>query len=160
MLILDCDPRNYQPGDKPLTRLLTDLGLDPAFYKETFIVKTPRGGYHIYLSKSADVRVVSSLKEYPGVEFKDLHILAAGSYIDKTDKGEPIEKAYTVANGSPKKILPAPQGLLAKIMRKADLPQALSVSIIPDQQVDIARFIRFCKETDPAIGPAGRPHDL
>jgi hypothetical protein len=99
ILILDCDPRNYTKGDKPLARLLTDVGLDPAFYKDTYIVKTPRGGYHIYLTKSPETRVVSALKDYPGVEFKDLHIIAAGSYIEKTDKGEPGWVVLELADG-------------------------------------------------------------
>lgn len=149
-MVIDCDPRNYTAGDKPLSRLLTDLELPTDFYKDTFIVKTPRGGVHIYLSKSPDCRVMTALKEYPGLEFKDQHIIAAGSYIDKDPKGEVIKGHYTVMRGSPSHIVATPTGLLAKLKRQ-DRPQVLNVHITPDQEIDIKKFTKFCQSADPAV---------
>lgn len=149
-LIIDCDPRNYAENDKPLFRLLSDLELPTDFYKESFIVKTPRGGVHIYLSKPPDMRVVTSLKEYPGLEFKDQHIIAAGSYIDRDPKGEVIQGHYRVVSGSPSKIIKCPIGLLNKLKRQ-ERPQVLNVKITPDQEIDIKKFKKFCQSTQPAV---------
>lgn len=156
-LVIDCDPRHYAQGDKPLTRLLTDLELPTDFYKETFMVKTPRGGYHIYLSKPVDVSITTALKDYPGLEFKDQHIVAAGTYVDKNPDGEVINGSYTILSGSPSRILKCPTGLLNKIQRQERV-KALNVQITPDQEVDIKKFRKFCQTAEPAI--EGKNGDL
>ena len=73
-VVIDCDPRHYKEGDRPLSRLVSSIGLEgiPA----TFMVNTPSGGTHIYLRKPEGVKLVNSLKEYPGLEFKKKFIMA------------------------------------------------------------------------------------
>lgn len=70
-LVIDVDPRN--DGDKSFEKLQNDLNisLNP-------ILKTPRGGFHIYLKIPLELqhfKIKKTLKEYPGIDF-----LSEGSY--------------------------------------------------------------------------------
>lgn len=65
-LVIDVDPRNFTPGDNPVTRLVAIIG--PIL--KTYIVKTGGGGLHIYLRKPPELSIVGSLKAFPGIEFK------------------------------------------------------------------------------------------
>lgn len=64
-LVVDADPRNYEPGDDPLARLKADFCLTDAP-----TVETGGGGVHIYLRKPEGLRVRDTLDEYRGIEFK------------------------------------------------------------------------------------------
>ncbi len=157
-LVIDCDPRHYNKEDKPLTRLLTELELDHGLFKDTFTVQTPSKGYHIYFKKPDNVQLLNNLKEFPGLEFKTKFIMACGSYIDKTPKGEPVNKPYRAAFNSPAKILQCPQALLVRL-KKTEAPlQVLDVTIKPDNDADIQAFIQHCQIVEPAI--EGRNGDL
>ena len=157
-LVIDCDPRNYEKGDKPLTRLLTELEIDPAIFKQTFTVKTPNAGFHIYFKKPEAVSLVNSLKEFPGIEFKTKFIMACGSFIDKTPKGEPVNRPYKPEFNTPGRILACPLSLLNRL-KKLDAPQqALEATITPDNEADITAFTQHCRIVEPAI--EGRNGDL
>lgn len=70
-LVIDIDPRNG--GDASYTKLEKDLGL-----KLTPTVRTPRGGFHIYLKipeQFQNYNFRKILKEYPGIDF-----LTEGAY--------------------------------------------------------------------------------
>lgn len=75
-LVIDVDPRNG--GEDGFTNLCLNLGLDDARWPH---VITGSGGSHFYLRKPADVPVLDTLKDYPGVEFKSRgrQVVAAGS---------------------------------------------------------------------------------
>jgi len=77
VVVLDVDPRNFGEGDSLLS-LQLDTGLDLTGVPRT---ATGSGGAHYWFSKPTDVRLVDSLPEYPGVEFKSLgrQVVAAGS---------------------------------------------------------------------------------
>lgn len=82
-LVVDVDPRNFPDGetletDNPFRRLCRDAGLDPDSFPT---VITGSGGLHIYMRKPADVSLVDSRADYPGVEFKSRgrQVVAAGS---------------------------------------------------------------------------------
>lgn len=154
-LVIDCDPRAYREKDKPLTRLFQDCELPVDLFKQTFTVKTPNNGYHIYFSKPESVLLVNSLKEYPGLEFKTKFIMACGSYIDKTEKGEVINRGYTPVYYSPSQIMKAPQILLAKLLRPAPITLDQNAKIEPDNSADIKRFIQHCLSVDPAVENQG-----
>jgi len=157
-LVIDCDPRAYKDGDKPLTRLLNELKLPTDLFKETFTVKTPRGGYHIYFSKPGSVQIVNVLKDYPGLEFKDHFIMACGSYIDATPKGEVIERGYKPVFGRPADIMRCPQILLAKLL-KPDKPKlTLDGPVILNNDADIHAFTQHCLRVEPAV--EGKNGDL
>lgn len=110
-LIIDADPRNYIGGRNSLTNLLNDIGFNA---KETLVVRTGGGGFHIYLKKDPDVKVVSKLDKYPGVEFKSYgqQVVAIGSI-------HPDTKAlYTIKYGSFNSILDAPKALIDLISKR------------------------------------------
>lgn len=154
-LVIDCDPRQYNENEKPLTSLLTKLELPPDLFKQTFTVRTPRNGYHIYFKKPDGINLVNTLKEYPGLEFKTKFIMACGSFIDKSPKGEPIMAAYKAVFGSPRVIQACPQILLAALVRP-DAPQlSLSGPVVPDNETDIQAFIQHCQIVQPAVEGKG-----
>ncbi len=74
-LVIDVDPRNG--GDEGFANLCHDVGLDVHAYPT---VVTGSGGLHLYGKKPADLPIVDTLKNYPGVEFKSKNrqVLAAG----------------------------------------------------------------------------------
>ncbi|MHC4225493.1 MAG: bifunctional DNA primase/polymerase, partial [Planctomycetota bacterium] len=80
-LVIDVDPRNFgdDGGDvDPFSELVLTLGLDPTAWP---CVQTGSGGFHHYLIKPADLRVLGSVAGFPGVEFKTAgaQVVAPGS---------------------------------------------------------------------------------
>ncbi|MEA5669036.1 bifunctional DNA primase/polymerase [Stenotrophomonas sp. MH1] len=85
-MVLDVDPRNFggkdDPGNTagrdPLAELARDARLDLSACPH---VVTGSGGHHYYFRKPADVQVLDSLEDYPGVEFKShgRQVVAPGS---------------------------------------------------------------------------------
>lgn len=61
-LVIDIDPRNG--GDESFNKLIDNIGI-----KLFPTVKTPGGGYHIYLSKPENINISKSIKDYPGIDF-------------------------------------------------------------------------------------------
>lgn len=111
-LVIDIDPRNYKPGDKPVKRLAEKLGID--FKKSAVVVQTGGGGWHLYYKKPVDIFVTETLPEYPGIEFKSKgrQVVGAGSVHPDTGK------IYTLAAGDLAHIAPAPKELLDLIRRE------------------------------------------
>lgn len=66
-LIIDVDPRNG--GAKSLKRLSADLGVDLT-QDAGLVVSTGGGGWHLYYRLEHDQALVSSLQDYPGIDFK------------------------------------------------------------------------------------------
>jgi hypothetical protein len=75
-VVVDVDPRNG--GNEGFDNLCLELGIDPEKWPR---VETGSGGSHYYLTLPEGVRVVDTLKDFPGVEFKSLgrQVVAAGS---------------------------------------------------------------------------------
>ena len=157
-LVIDCDPRSYEKEDKPLTRLLNELELPSDIFKNTFTVRTPGQGYHIYFRKHQDVALVNSLKEFPGLEFKTKFIMACGSYIEFDKNKNPVRKGYSRVFGAPSSIIPAPQILLARLLRPERKELSLDSTILPDNSADVRNFIQHCTIVEPAI--EGKNGDL
>lgn len=111
-LVIDLDPRNYKPGDKPVKRLCEKLGLD--LKKSAVVVKTGGGGWHLYYKKPADLFVAETLPEYPGVEFKSKgrQVVGAGSIHPET------KAVYELVGGDFENISAAPEALLGLIKRE------------------------------------------
>lgn len=66
-VVLDVDPRNFPVGRDSLAELVRDAGLD---LSQAPHVRTGSGGHHYYFRKPADVQLLDSLEDYPGLEFK------------------------------------------------------------------------------------------
>lgn len=77
-LVVDVDPRNMPEGRDTFIELCEAVGLDTSSYPT---VITGSGGKHVYMAKPADVAVVDSLEDFPGVEFKTIgrQVVAPGS---------------------------------------------------------------------------------
>lgn len=77
-VVLDVDPRNFPEGRDPLAELVRDAGLD---LSQAPHVRTGSGGHHYYFRKPADVQLLDSLEDYPGLEFKShgRQVVAPGS---------------------------------------------------------------------------------
>lgn len=110
-LVVDVDPRNFAPGDKPLARLVAATGGAAAW--KTFTVRTGGGGLHLYFALPAAAHgtaAVNQLKEYMGVEFKTgtgRQVVGPGSIHPDTGK------EYVVAVDTA--IAPIPPALLSLI---------------------------------------------
>ena len=111
ILVVDIDPRNFKKGDRPVSRLLEAIGSD----LKSFTQKTGGGGVHIFLTIPPGTRVVNSLKEYPGIEFKAAGRQVVGAGSIHPDSGQ----AYAIAYGSPSEISKAPEKLLGMILAGA-----------------------------------------
>ncbi|MBW1672050.1 MAG: bifunctional DNA primase/polymerase [Deltaproteobacteria bacterium] len=148
IMVIDVDRRAFKPGDKPLSRLFKDLQIDgKTLMSNTFVVATPSKGYHIYFSKPENMKVKQHLKDYPGLEFKDRWIMAAGSYRIMPKKPE---GAYSIHNGTPANLAPIPNVLLALLIRE-DRVDIVKEGLVSNHASNIKAFIQFCQTTEPAI---------
>lgn len=77
-LVIDVDPRHFDPDDDPLARLGADLDVDLSAWPT---IVTGSGGRHIYMLKPSDTSIRASLDGYNGLEFKTAgtQVVAAGS---------------------------------------------------------------------------------
>jgi predicted P-loop ATPase len=92
---------------------------------------------------------VSHLKDYPGLEFKDRWIQAAGSYIEQID-GVSVQKPYKILFNSPSSCIDVPNILLARIKYEKKTI-ALAGPVREDSATDMYRFIDLCKNTQAAV---------
>jgi len=143
-VVIDVDTKNYKEGEKPLSALFDflKLGKPSDLMKQTFTVRTPSGGYHIYLRKHPDLRFINTHKDYMGLEFKTQFIMACGSYNDE------LEKPYTIHYHDPFNIIMAPnvlQAFLEKKMQIVDIEEKQN-----NHPVDVNKFIRYCCIDAPA----------
>ncbi len=137
-VVIDVDPRNFLPGDKPLARLHADCGLSPNALKDTFTVQTRNGGFHFYLSKNPNAEIRKSLKDYPGLEFHQDFITAAGSYDAETGK------SYVIMQKSPLDVTPCPDTLLA-LLRRDEFAE-IKPGDFTDAPADVATYIKYLSE--------------
>ena len=82
-IAFDVDPRHG--GDKSFARFCADTGLNPDKLPR---VDTGSGGQHLFGTLPQSVRIVGSLKDYPGLEFKTAgqQVVCAGSVHPETGK--------------------------------------------------------------------------
>jgi len=148
-VVIDVDKRSFQPeNDKPLSRLFQDIQIPVALVNQTFTVSTPSGGYHIYFSKLEQVQIKGSLKDYPGLEFKQHFITAAGSY------NEEVDKHYEIKRYSPSVIQKCPDVLLALLARGDDI-DVVAEGLLTNHPTNIKKFVDIVSNGTPAIQGAG-----
>lgn len=100
VVVIDVDPRNFGTKDDPdnlegrdrLAELVRTVGFDLTLCPH---VITGSGGHHYWFRKPADVSVLESLEDYPGIEFKSFgrQMVAAGSVHPGGQKVVDSEKA-------------------------------------------------------------------
>ncbi len=135
-IVVDIDPRNFKPGDKPLERLVAKAGpLMP-----TYAVKSGGGGYHFYLKKPVGVHVVNALPDYPGIEFK-----SAGRHVTGPGSLHISGKHYVVASGNVKDIADAPTALLALITRPTEFSTSGTGQYVDDAETR-GRYLAYLQD--------------
>ncbi len=110
-LVIDVDPRNG--GDKGFANLCKALHMKPSDFPT---VITGSGGLHLYMTKPAELLIVDTLVDFPGVEFKSKgrQVVAAGSIHPDTLKlYEWDGRVALIEDGLPD----APEALLNVIAR-------------------------------------------
>ena len=113
-LVADIDPRNG--GDDGWTNLCFEFGIDELIFPA---VTTGGGGKHYYMTIPAGTKVVNTLKNFGGVEFKSVgrQVVAAGSVHPDTF----LHYAWDEAGVPLKNAPPCPAGLLTAITRPAQI---------------------------------------
>lgn len=147
-IVVDVDPRNFKPGDKPLARLVEAVkGLPP-----TFTVRSggDSAGLHLYFKKPADTLTRSKLKDYQGIDFRSagLQMVGPGSVHPTTGK------VYEVVAGSPSAIAPAPAALL-ELLRRTEIPfdeLNKGTGAYVNDAATQGRYADYLQHTAPATG--------
>lgn len=153
VLVIDIDPRNFEPDDKPHVRLFKEIGLE---IKGTTIpvVKTGSGGLHIFLKKPADIHTKEKIKGYRGIDFKSTRgrfMVGPGSI--HPDTGKP----YQMTQGDFRAMLPAPDKLIALLKSSHERKKhgeentEDAAQNVYDQKEDIDRYVHFLETAPPAI---------
>lgn len=144
-LVIDVDPRNFKPGDKPVTRLCKDLGINLSALN-TLIVQTGGKGLHFYLSIPAGLSIVNDLKEYPGIEFKSKGRQVVGP-------GSVTNHPYNVLSGRIDALAACPQILIDAITKKEKvLPANAGTSDFKRDEGSRRRFAEYLKnEAEPSV---------
>ena len=145
--VVDADPRNFKPGDNPLVRLIKDIGGTPL---DTFMVKTGGGGIHAYLKKPQGFLICSSLKAYPGIDFKAEGGQVVGPGSIHPDTG----KEYVIGRGAPSSIAAATDALLALVKKQPpkDLGANAGTDSYQKDEGSRARFASYLKTDAPTSG--------
>lgn len=157
IIVVDVDPRNFIDKDNPLYRLVKDTSLST----DTYTVKTGGGGFHLYFKNPTGVKVVNSLPEYLGIEFKSQgkQVVCPGSLHPDTNK------PYSIIKKSIGEIEVISDKLLRLIVvdkaqkidkneraDKSATPKqtsALDTALILDRDGDVKRFISYLINTAP-----------
>ena len=148
-LVIDADPRNYCEGDDALARLCADMGI---CMEETFTVKTGGGGYHVYLKKPHNLKVMGIHPDYKGVEFKTKGNQVVGPHSIHPD----TRQAYTVLHGSPSQVMEAPETLLALVNKNnRAMPSTQGLQDYKDDKPTQQRFIDYLASAPLAIQGSG-----
>ncbi len=152
VIVVDIDPRWFEKGDKPMTRLCADLGITKE-QLNTLIVQTGGKGLHYYFMVPAGTKIVGKLKAYKGIDFKAVGGQVVGPGSIHPDTGA----EYVLLSGDPASLLECPQTLLdALIKPETTLETNAGTSCYQEDEGSRARFVSFLETADPSIeGEAG-----
>lgn len=107
-LILDIDVKKGAKGLESFVKLTEAAGLETGWEKNTYVVKTGTGGFHIYLKKPTDWNTLYKHPDYPGIE-----IMSWGRQIVGAESIHPdTATLYRAVFCSPINVCPAPQSIL------------------------------------------------
>lgn len=141
-LVIDADPRNYPPGRDSLVELLQAYPV----LRETFAVKTPRGGYHLYLTKPEGIKLKKHQAAYPGIDW-----ISEGGFVcgpgHRTSNGkDTVDGVYEPLNNYA--IQPAPEALLLSL----EPPATADTASLDDVTYMYAgQFQNLCEVETPAV---------
>jgi Bifunctional DNA primase/polymerase, N-terminal. len=137
-LIIDVDIKKNAPGKKSFKKLSDDAGLEKGWEKQTFVVKTGTGGFHVYLDVPPGVDIGLFNEEYPGLEFRfgPFYVVGPESVHPET------KEAYRVVFGHPGALMACPEGILQRILKKIVVTQGEQPKdgFVDDDPLNIERF--------------------
>lgn len=155
-LVIDVDPRNFKPGDKPHVRFFKDAGIDAkhiAVVARTGSGKSPsEGGIHLYFRLPAGVQVRKKIPAYPGIDF-----LSAGCYVVGVGSTHPDTGREYVWAGERtlKDAVEAPDAII-RIIERVGTPLVGVSGSASDHQSDggggdLSRYISYLKNAPAAV---------
>lgn len=157
-LVLDYDPRRNVDGVDQLGALWALLKLLPA---DTYIVKTPSGGFHIYFKKPEDWKPKTDKEMadigYGAIELKTAGrlVVAAGSryWIEATeDTPGRWSNQYEMVRKTPLHVGQAPLALLEFLVSEKSATEAnTGEGVESDAPGTQQRFVQFLMAARPAI---------
>ena len=137
-LIIDVDIKKGAPGKASFKKLTADAGLEKGWEKETFVVKTGTGGFHVYLDVPGEPSIGVLNKNYPGLEFRygPFYVVGPGSVHPET------QVPYTVAFGSPGALKPVPEAILALITKTTTVTLGAKPEpgFVDDDPINVERY--------------------
>lgn len=148
-LVIDVDPRNFETDEfgtvvNSFSKLTHDAGLGDKWQRESLLVKTPSGGYHVYLKLPAGTaKPKKQDKRYPGIDFlsKGCYVVGVGSrFVNNAGGAGAPTPPYTPLT-APSVILPAPASLLSVLNYVDNAPKVLATGgYCEDDADDIEKF--------------------
>lgn len=156
-LVIDIDPRNFKPGDKPHVRLFQDAGIDIKGFAA--VARTGSGGLHVYMRLPDGIKIKSKLPEYPGIDLK-----TKGGYVVSVGSLHPdTKKPYEWAIGlSLRDIKEAPPALVQIISRPTFGEAVATVELGNEGDADeraeiVERYVDYLEKLAPVAiqGEAG-----
>lgn len=145
-LVIDIDPRNFEPDDKPHQRLFEDIRI--AFKNiSTLTVVTGSGGMHIYFKIPKGTKVKKKNKSYKGIDFlsKGCYVVGAGSLHPDT------KKPYHIINGDPNTIAMAPEALIELVKSTVVEREHTDKINYTDSEYDVKGYIEYLTTAPPAV---------
>lgn len=146
IVVVDADPRGYVEGTDSLQQLIEDAQL-----RQTYTVRTPSGGWHLYYTKPEEWQPRLHDKRYPGVELRTtgMYVVAPGAQHN--------EKRYEVVDALEPQ--PVPQELIGLWEEKA-APDP-GVGMHSDESVAmLSEFISDCQQFAPSVQGRGGNNQL
>ena len=128
-LIIDCDPRNYQPEDDPLERLSEAVSVT---LRDTPATKTGGGGLHLFFRKPPDLRIVGKLTGYDGLD-----ILTEGKFIVAPGSIHPATFLDYKADGDIGAVQMAPDALLQLLERPGRGERTAEPGVIDPEELAV-----------------------
>jgi hypothetical protein len=128
-LIIDCDPRNYQPGDDPLRRLAEAVS---APLRDAPATITGSGGRHLFFRKPPDLRIVGKLTGYDGLD-----ILTEGKFIVAPGSIHPQTFLEYTADGDIQAVRIAPDALLELLTRPERAERRAAPGVIDPEELAV-----------------------
>lgn len=95
VVVIDVDVRDDTPGLMSMKRLFRAAGIE---FNNQYAVRTPSGGYHIYMQCDRGVKLRGKLTDYPGIDIKSKggYVVGVGSNAEYTTKaGTHIVGSYS-----------------------------------------------------------------
>ena len=147
LFVVDVDVKDDKPGLESLKTLIAD-GLP----EETFTVRTPSGGLHLYYDVDPTLQLAGGVNWRPGVDTRARHnyVNAPGSVRGET--------AYEVVKNVPRAKLP--EKFIAEIKRGRPPAEPTKVDSRYQDTWAIDRAVEYIKTAEPESGPGHRHKPL